>query len=494
MLNVSDYPEGPVVAPAPLSLLSWPHRLAARLEGLTPTRAALLVFAVGLFSSLFINFVVRPLRHFNLPFGGEPYDGYIELAQNLVAGNGYVFEPGGPKVFHRPPLYPLLLMPGVLLPESCWRIYVAVLNCGLLAAAATIVLWWGKKLFGSPVGWLSWLLFAFNPWIHVSLKNPLSTSCQMLAYLLMLLLTWMFLKKVKEQARIPALFVLAYAGALMMGAFSHGTMLADATLFVALGAGFAIRRRHMQAFKSVLITYLLLISAIAPWTWRNYQITGSFIPIAGNAGFAYFAGNARWGITGPAAAPGELRHTAELRHAGVPSDNPKEVLFFYGFTNPEYEKITNQRYKQHIREHPGAFLKKIFINAVEYYWPLVYYVFPPPDTYAAQAPLSETLRKEANPDTVPITLYNLVFVSLSFCGFCYLMRRKGMRKHALLLAFAWAVFALPYFPFLTFISHTLYTFGTIPVLAVLTSIYLLKPKSLPDIWGGRAGEFHGSTA
>ena len=54
-------------------------------------------------------------------FGGFAHDGYVELARSLARGDGFVFEPGGAAVSHRPPLYPLMLAPLMLLPEPLQR-------------------------------------------------------------------------------------------------------------------------------------------------------------------------------------------------------------------------------------------------------------------------------------------------------------------------------------------------------------------------------------
>ena len=166
MLNLPDYAQSEIPAGAADVSPSLLERIALRLERLTLSRGALLVFLAGLCSSLAISFVVRPMMQIERPFGGEPYDGYIELAQNLVAGNGYVSEPGGPKVFHRPPLYPVMLIPGVLLPQSLWRSYVALLNSALVGIASAVVLWWGRNFsepgLGGPDGCCSGSIHGSN--------------------------------------------------------------------------------------------------------------------------------------------------------------------------------------------------------------------------------------------------------------------------------------------------------------------------------------------
>ena len=97
------------------------------------------MFCVGLFSFITLHFVVRPLAGIHHPLGGDAYDGYLQLAENIVHSYGYVFEPNGPKVFHRPPLYPILLVPAALMSETAARFYVAALNSALLALAGVIL-------------------------------------------------------------------------------------------------------------------------------------------------------------------------------------------------------------------------------------------------------------------------------------------------------------------------------------------------------------------
>lgn len=50
--------------------------------------------------------------------------------------------------------------------------------------------------------------------------------------------------------------------------------------------------RPMQQMMGILAgATLILILAIAPWSWRNYQVFGSFVLLNTNAGFAFFWGN-----------------------------------------------------------------------------------------------------------------------------------------------------------------------------------------------------------
>src|SRR5688572_7870759 len=156
---------------------------------LSPGRGATVAFVVALMVSLIMVQVVRPLLKIDRPLGGEAYDGYLELAQNLVAGNGYVFEPGGHKVFHRPPLFPALLVPGMFLPEAAHRIYVALINSILFAAASALVFSGARILFTQRVAVIAWCLFVFNPFVLIVVKNAVPAILQTFAYTAVLFLT-----------------------------------------------------------------------------------------------------------------------------------------------------------------------------------------------------------------------------------------------------------------------------------------------------------------
>jgi hypothetical protein len=216
-----------------------------------------------------------------------------------------------------------------------------------------------------------------------------------------------------------------------------------------------------------------LALCIAPWTWRNYKVTGLFIPVVGNSGLAYFTGNAHWGITLPACAPEEHIYHAVLRHVGLATDDPKKDIRYFGFTNAKLEKLANDQMKAHIRAHPADFLKKVVFNAAEYYAPIIYYILPPEGALGGNFSLAERLAIPGVKSFLALSLFLVTFVFLALAGFCRLWRSRETRFIAILLFLAWAAFAIPYFPFLTFFTgRSCYYFGTFPVLAILMASFL----------------------
>jgi hypothetical protein len=446
----------------------WPlfGILLGKLGELRGVKAVAIAFMLALTVSIFFTWVVRPMLGIERPLGGEGYDGYLELAQNLARGNGYVFEPGGHKVFHRPPLYPMLLVPGMLMPEVTWRLYVAVLNSALFAMGSLSVLLLGRAMLGKSTGGVAWLLFTLNPLMLVACKNAIPAMLQTAAYASILYLSYVLYLKF-QSGEVPSFgFVLGFAAVLWAGAMSHGTMLVHAFLILGVLGFWSVWRMRWRQLKSTLLAGLLLVLGISPWTWRNYQVTGLFLPVVGNSGLAYFAGNAHWGITKPAVAPGEDRNAAELRHMGFDPSRVKELIRYYGFTDAEHERIANDRAREHMREHSVDFLKKFALNAAEYYAPVVYYIFPPRGSAGYGMTLSQKLKQPGVLGCLGLSLFTSLLALLGFAGFCVIWKREP--GAAVLLLAAWAAFALPYFPFLTFFAgRSTYTFGTFPVLSIL---------------------------
>jgi hypothetical protein len=461
---------------------SLKEKLLFALERLSLGKAAALVISAGMLTFVLLHFVARPLAGINLPLGGDAYDGYLQLAQNLVRGNGYVFEPGGAKVFHRPPLYPLLLIPAGLLSETAARCYVVALNSVLLAIGGTILRLIGREIFTERIGAVAWLIFCFNPFILWACKMAMAPICQTTAYLLVIWTIWRFFLKIRNGESISRRFGFFCALGLLAAVMCHGTMLTSSLLFLSTLAYYALKKSAVQAFRAVLGMFFIVTVSVLPWSWRNYKVTGQFMPVAGNAGLAYFAGNSHWGIGGPACAPGEDRRRATLRHAGFIVNHHTELLHFYGFREPEKERLANERAKKDILTHPLDFLKKLGLNAIEYYLPVIYFLFPPPGTYASQVSLAVALRTEANIDIVPLSIYYFGLLMMSAAGFIYLRKRRAMRFQLICLTAMWAIFAVPYFPFLTYVGHGLYTFGSVPALALFAGVWFVRPKELAFRW------------
>lgn len=121
------------------------------------------------FFCLIILFVISPVTGLSKNFGAGN-DGYIQLARSLAAGDGYVFEKDGPPVFHRPPMYPLLLVPVALFPENLQRYIIIIPQSILVGLIGMMIFKIAGQLYNQNVAKIALLLFLVNPWVYWNAK------------------------------------------------------------------------------------------------------------------------------------------------------------------------------------------------------------------------------------------------------------------------------------------------------------------------------------
>lgn len=424
------------------------------------SQAFWLSFIICLLACCAILFIVAPITGLSQNFGAGN-DGYIQLARNIVAGNGYVFEPGGAKVFHRPPLYPAFLVPVALFSEYLQR-YIIILPQSLLVGLTGFLIFKiARILFNLSVARISLFLFLINPWVYWNAKNPMTAVIQMALYLLFIylfcrLFHTLFLKIVRPQRIWPQAVCVGIVSAAL--SLIHAAMLPVSIILLFVLFIIGSIKRYPQAIVSAVISTVILVVLIAPWTYRNYRCFGRFIPIAGGGGLAYFNGNVHWkGIEPEPQRKGETYIDASLRVMGL-SGTEKELTAWMGFKDIALEDATNKKMAENIKKHPVIFVKKVILNAIEYYFPII--------TYHFQAV------KIISIEQIALTAFHLVLWIAAIAGiFC--SQRTG-----LLLLTGIFIYSIWYFPFATFIGHSLYTLGTIPFLSILAGAGLCSLRGL----------------
>ncbi len=210
-------------------------------------------------------------------------DVYATVAGNIVAGHGFVAVPGDP-ILWRTPGYPyfLALVFGLFGDGNEYAVLVA--QAALVGITGLIICWIGQRLFGKPVGVVAAILFSLYPlsayYTLRMLPEPLFTLALTATTAVLLLAvssgrTWHYL-----------------AFGLLCGAT---TLIKPATMFFAVLAAVAVIVLHRRNLASVLPKVVLFVVAsvlvIAPWTARNYAVTGHFIPVATGGGHALWVGN-----------------------------------------------------------------------------------------------------------------------------------------------------------------------------------------------------------
>jgi hypothetical protein len=248
-----------------------------------PRRAALAVVLVGAAVRLGALGLLPAQRL----VGDERY--YLEVAANLAAGRGHLFERDG--VTHRafrPPGHPWLLsfaLPGEPAPEPATapaRLLALQTLLGSLLVAAAIAL--GRALFGWREGIAAGLAAALDPTLvahgHYLWSEPLAA----------LLLSAALAAAVSAEGRASRARA-ALAGALFGLAALTREVALPICAACALWAVCTSPAPRRSALARAALSLGLAAAVVAPWTLRNARLLGRFVPVATVGAFAAREGN-----------------------------------------------------------------------------------------------------------------------------------------------------------------------------------------------------------
>lgn len=214
---------------------------------------------------------------------------YELLARNLAAGYGFSLRPPEPSVF-RPPLAPAFLAAVYVLLGP--QLLAARLAQATFSAAAIPLTYALARTFAARRGaLLAAALVAFSPALaaHASLFQT-ETLFSLLTVAAVLALLRGDAAAARDRTGPAAVWATASGTLLGLANLARPTLLALPLLLPPAWALLDARRR-----RGVVLGCIALVSAvavIAPWTLRNYAISGAFIPVALNRlGMTFWAGS-----------------------------------------------------------------------------------------------------------------------------------------------------------------------------------------------------------
>lgn len=391
-----------------------------------------------------ILFIISPITRLSNDFGAGN-DGYIQLARNLVAGNGYVFEKGGHPVFHRPPMYPMFLISVAIFPENLQRFVIVIPQSILVGFIGMMIFKIGRQLYDYNIARIALLFFLINPWIYWNAKNPMTAILQTFLYIIFIYLAAKELFSKNLFSQILSGGLIGLSGAAL--ALTHGAMLPVIIFFISIMFIVSVLRK--KRILTPITGLVIALCLITPWTYRNWITFHRFIPVASGGGLAYFNGNVHWNlIENQPQKKGETYIDASLRVLGI-EGNEKNITQWKGFENLQNDEIANAKMTENIKKRPVQFIEKTILNAIEYYFPVFTYHFLALKTISAEQ--------------IVLTIFHLFLWIMAIIGIYY------YRINGLMLILIIAIYAVWYFPFATFIGHSLYTLGTIPYLSILAA-------------------------
>ncbi len=187
--------------------------------------------------------------------------------------------------FYRPPAYPHVLAAVYGLSAGDLRaVRFMQMAFGLLNAVLMFLL--ARALFGRNAALFA-AAFMAGYWVFIHAEAGLNGTV-FIVFLLLLLLH--LLRRWPERAGAPSLLV---AGVVLgaLGCFQPGLLaLAPLVLIWCLFTGVRRKSRPRVALGGLALLLGVLL-ALAPGAWRNYRVSGEFVPIAAGAGLELYAGN-----------------------------------------------------------------------------------------------------------------------------------------------------------------------------------------------------------
>jgi 4-amino-4-deoxy-L-arabinose transferase-like glycosyltransferase len=260
------------------------HALS-RVRELSPRAWGFVVFAVAFLAGLFMVLVLFKLQH-QVQNDIDPYY-FGKMGESIADGHG--FEGFGSLIKRRAPLYPLTIG-GLYAAFGNHTSVVLIAHSLMLAATATLAYDIARRMFNLRTGVIAGLLCAMHPML---LRYVPVLHLETQLTLLYTLLLWVMIRFRKQPSIVNGVLVgVVAAGATLTKAV---VLLLPAAFAVCLLAEryFAVRRSQ-PVTRSRWLPLIALFAAmgltISPWTIRNYQVTGHFVPVSSGTSDAFLRG------------------------------------------------------------------------------------------------------------------------------------------------------------------------------------------------------------
>lgn len=213
---------------------------------------------------------------------GNSYTPLNALAFNLLHHNEFSLVPGSPSVDYEP-LYPLILAVGYGLVGKTW-IGVTLIQACLHAATTWVLFLLTQRLAGRLAGTIAGLYHAFYPYL---LFHSLSVVDTTLFVFLVVLFLSLVLKSIEQKS-----WSLYFFAGLTMGLcfLTRGSAIAFVPVPLIILAYCAFVGGVKVGLLRLSVVLLACLITVAPWTIRNYQLSGAPI-ISTHGAFGLWQGN-----------------------------------------------------------------------------------------------------------------------------------------------------------------------------------------------------------
>jgi 4-amino-4-deoxy-L-arabinose transferase-like glycosyltransferase len=239
------------------------------------TKYALIIAAVATAAAVLMVFVFFHLQNLVLN-AGDPY-GYGQIAHEFV-------EHGFTKLTRRAAsLYPELLALVYRLGGSDY--VVIILQCLFHAATCVLVFRLGLRIYNARTGLLAGLFTAFHP---MMLRYVPDLHMESFLTLMCTLTVWTTVR-FHDRPTVVNGIVVGVVG--MCATLTKGVVLPYLGVFGIVSGVLALKRRSIHGVAAVMAMFIIMAVVLAPWTYRNYQVTGGrFVLLTPGASDSFLRG------------------------------------------------------------------------------------------------------------------------------------------------------------------------------------------------------------
>jgi 4-amino-4-deoxy-L-arabinose transferase-like glycosyltransferase len=260
-------------------------RALSRLRALSPRAWGFVVFGATFLAGLFMVLVLFKLQN-QVQQDIDPYS-FGKMGESIADGNG--FEGFGSLIKRRAPLYPLTIG-GLYVTFGHHATVVLIAHSLMFAATATLAYDIARRMFNLRTGVIAGFLCAMHPML---LRYVPVLHLETQLTLLYTLLLWMMIRFRRQ----PSIVNGALVGVVAAGAtLTKAVVLLLPVAFVVglLAERHFAARRSQPATRSRWLPLIALFAAmgvaISPWTIRNHQVTGHFVPVSSGTSDAFLRG------------------------------------------------------------------------------------------------------------------------------------------------------------------------------------------------------------
>lgn len=322
-------------------------------------RWGLAVFLLALALGLAMVFVV--FRSQSLVDNvSDPYY-FGEMGKTVARGEP--LSEYGTLLHRRSPMYPLFIG-AVYSVFGEQPIAVYLLQCLLMAGTCWLAFDMGRRVFNLRTGIFAGVICALHP---LTLRYVPDLHLETLLSFLFTLVVWCTVR-FYEKPSVPAGVWLGLAGG--AAALTKAVVLLYPGLFVAamLALRLVLKRRvALPSLGAIAVIPIMMLLVIAPWTYRNYEVTGKFVLVTTGFNDAFLRGYVF----------SEKDYALLRRPPYTDAENASNAWFqslaeqagtVWERDDYETEQILGREVRRKLREEPGEFFRKFSVGLFTFWY------------------------------------------------------------------------------------------------------------------------------